>query len=675
MNRSVRRSGGSQMRLNAALVMLTLLSFPALFCAAEESPDLVPPDPELEMAAPQDPVEPGESRLTRADLEAWLDGFMTYALPRGDIAGGVVVVVKDGDVLLKKGYGFADVEAQKPVDPDLTLFRPGSVSKLVTWTAVMQQVEQGRLELDTDVNTWLDFQIPERDGQPVTLRNIMTHTTGFEEQVKGLMGAGDEVADLGEHLRSWVPERIFPPGETPAYSNWATALAGYLVERVSGMSFDDYVDENIFAPLEMTHSTFRQPLPERLEEHMATGYPRASEPGKPFEVIGGLAPAGAMSSPGADMGNFMIAHLQKGAFRSNRILAEETAELMHGTPLTILPDVNRMLLGFYETNRNGRRVIAHGGDTQWFHSYLHLFIDDGVGIYMSFNSSGKEGAVGALRNSLFQQFADRYLPGDQQDGDVDEDTALEHARMIAGSYGNSRRSESNFFGILNLLGTVKVVANEDGTISLPLVAQLGGADRWREIEPFLWREVNGKNLLAAEVADGRIVRFSFDAVSPFMMFEPVPAHKSPGWLLPALIAGFGALVLTTLAWPAAALIRRHYGARYSLAGRDAKAHWWVRTLAVAVAALCIAWGVTVSMMLTDLSLLSPDLDGWLWVLQVLSLVLFVGGAIIGLWNAWVVLTGNRRLVAKLWAVVLALSFLAILWVALVYDLIAFDVNY
>jgi len=160
-----------------------------------------------------------------------------------------------------------------------------------------------------------------------------------------------------------------------------------------------------------------------------------------------------------------------------------------------------------------------------------------------------------------------------------------------------------------------------------------------------------------------------------MMFEPVPAHKSPGWLLPALIAGFGALVLTTLAWPAAALIRRHYGARYSLAGRDAKAHWWVRTLAVAVAALCIAWGVTVSMMLTDLSLLSPDLDGWLWVLQVLSLVLFVGGAIIGLWNAWVVLTGNRRLMAKLWAVVLALSFLAILWVALVYDLIAFDVNY
>src|SRR5690606_9332332 len=133
--------------------------------------------------------------------------------------------------------------------------------------------------------------------------------------------------------------------------------------------------------------------------------------------------------------------------------------------------------------------------------------------------------------------------------------------------------------------------------------------------------------------------------------------------------------LTTLAWPAAALIRRYHGARYSLTGRDANAHWWVRMLAVAVAALCIAWGITVSMMLADLSLLSPSLDGWIWVLQMLSLVLFVGGAVIGVWNAWVVLKSNRRLVAKLWAVVLALAFLAILWVALVYDLIAFDVNY
>jgi CubicO group peptidase (beta-lactamase class C family) len=661
------------MRLFSALAALALLV--STMSVAQEAPDLVPPDTELEAESPEDVVESPESRLTRADLESWLDGFMTYALPRGDIAGGVVAVVKDGEVLLQKGYGYADVEEQKPVDADLTLFRPGSVSKLITWTAVMQNVEQGKIDLDADINTYLDFEIPERDDQPVTMRNIMTHTTGFEEQVKGLMGAGEEVADLGEHLQRWVPERIFPPGETPAYSNWATALAGYIVERVSGMSFDDYLDQRIFEPLDMSHSTFRQPLPDRLEQDMSKGYAVASEPPKPFEIIGGLAPAGSMSATGADMANFMIAHLQKGEFKATRILEEETAELMHGTPLTILPEVNRMLLGFYETNRNGRRVIAHGGDTQWFHSYLHLFIDDGVGIYMSFNSSGKEGAVGFLRTALFQQFADRYLPGDAMDGEVDTDTAREHARMIAGSYGNSRRSESSFFSLLNLVGTVKVVANEDGTISVPLVAQLGGADSWREIAPFLWREAYGKNLLAAEVADGRVVRFSFDAVSPFMMFEPLPAHKSSAWLLPALAAGLGAMLLTTLAWPTAAFVRRHYGARYGLTGLDAKAHRWVRTAAVAVLVLWVAWGVTISMMLADFSLLSPDLDGWLWVLQILSLSVLVAAVAIGAWNARVVLKSERRRLAKLWAVVMALSFIAILWVALVYDLIAFDVNY
>ena len=122
--------------------------------------------------------------LNRADVEAWLDGFMPYALERGDIAGAVVVVVKDGQVLLQKGYGYADVAKRTPVDPETTLFRPGSVSKLFTWTAVMQLVEQGKLDLDADVNEYLDFEIPARDGKPVTLRQIMTHTAGLEETAR-----------------------------------------------------------------------------------------------------------------------------------------------------------------------------------------------------------------------------------------------------------------------------------------------------------------------------------------------------------------------------------------------------------------------------------------------------------------------------------------------------------
>ena len=618
------------------------------------------------------PVAP---ELTRADAEAWLDGFLPYALGSADIAGAVVVVVKNGEVLLQKGYGYADVAARKPVDPALTLFRPGSVSKLFTWTAVMQLVEQGKLDLDADVNEYLDFRIPARDGKPVTLRNIMTHTAGFEEQVKGLMTTGKPLHSLDQQLSDWVPERIFAPGTTPAYSNYATALAGHIVARTSGLSFDDYIEQHIFAPLGMQQASFRQPLPAKLEPHMSKGYPLASKDDKPFEIVG-PAPAGSLSASGADMARFMIAHLQKGAFGSGRILQETTAELMHGTALTLMPRVHRMLLGFYEEDANGHRIIGHAGDTQWFHSDLHLYIDDGVGLFFSVNSPGKEGAAGRIRTALFQQFTDRYLPGPTLDGTVDAKLAAEHAQLMTGTYDNSRRMQSSFFRLMGLAGGVKVSVNEDGTLNVPMARNIAGVPiKWREIEPFVWREVNGNSLLAAQVQDGRVVQFSFGGLSPFMVFEPSPATTSASWLLPVLLAGVAALVLTTLAWPISALVRRHYGAPYRLSGRDAQAHRWIRIVSSVVIVVLLAWVVTIAKMMGDLNLLTARLDGWLWVLHLLSAVVFVGAAIAGVWNALVVVRGARKWYAKLWAVVLALALLVVLWVAFAFNLVAFNVNY
>ena len=198
--------------------------------------------------------------LDKSDVDAWLDGFFPYALQKGDVAGAVVVVVKDGQVLTQRGYGFADVKAHKPVDPETTLFRVGSVSKLFTWTAVMQLVEQGKLKLDVDVNQYLDFKIPPYEGKPVTLRNIMTHTPGFEESLRKLDQSGTPPPALGDLLKRWIPHRIFAPGETTAYSNYGAALAGYIVERVSGEPFDTYVDRHVFAPVGIAHASFRQPL-------------------------------------------------------------------------------------------------------------------------------------------------------------------------------------------------------------------------------------------------------------------------------------------------------------------------------------------------------------------------------------------------------------------------------
>ncbi|MDQ2701409.1 MAG: beta-lactamase family protein [Pseudomonadota bacterium] len=618
----------------------------------------------------------GVPALTRSDVEAWLDGFLPYALASGDIAGAVVVVVDDGQVLLQKGYGQADLATHEPVDPEATLFRPGSISKLFTWTAVMQLVEQGKLDLDADVNQYLDFEIPARDGKPATLRQIMTHTTGMEEQIRALITASEsEITPLGEALKHWVPERIHDAGTTPAYSNYATAVAGYIVERVSGESFDDYIDKHIFAPLGMAHSSFRQPLPPALLANMSKGYAKASE-GEPkeYEFIS-LAPAGSLASTGADMARFMIAHLQRGAYGDARILGAETARKMHTTGQASVGPLNRMMLGFYETSVNGHRAIAHGGDTQWFHSDLQLFPDDGIGVFVSMNSSGREGATGHIRYALVRNFADRYLPGKPAPAaGVSGEVAKQHAAQIAGTYTSSRRPETTFMSLANLLGPVKVLANEDGTISVSLALGANGAPRkWREISPYLWQDVASADRLAADVVDGRVTRFSLEPYAPIMVFQRLSAWDALA--MPLLVASLVILLLTVLAWPVSALVRRHYGVPYRLAGADARAHRLVRIAALLSLLSIGSVFALVLAMFSDLAMTSPDTDGLIIALRLFALVALPLAAVVAVWNAWHVLRRPRRLLAKLWALLLALACLFALWIGIANHLIGFGANY
>jgi CubicO group peptidase (beta-lactamase class C family) len=621
-------------------------------------------------ASAQAPTMPAPA-LTAGDAEAWLDGYMLHALQAGDVAGAVVVIVKDGEILVEKGYGYADVDKHVAVDPKHTFFRWGSTSKLFTWTAVMQLVEQGKINLDADVNQYLDFVIPAYGGMPVTMRNIMTHTAGFEERLTGLIGVeSDGIVPLGEFLKRYVPARIFAPGATPAYSNYATALAGYIVARISGVSFDDYVDKHVLEPLAMSNSTFRQPLPERFKANLSKGYPAGSLPAQPFEIVG-PAPAGALTSTGDDMAHFMIAHLQNGRYGASQILKAETAERMHHTALTIIPGINRMLLGFYEDNVNGHRVIAHGGDTQWFHSDLHLFIDDGVGLLVSLNSTGKDGAAEGIRNLLFHGFADRYWPAATvAASSLDARTAADHARMIAGRYAGSRRPETSFVSLVYMLSQTTVNDNGDGTIAVSTATSPSGVPlKWREIAPFLWRADANHDLLGAQVADGRIVRMSFGENSAIQMFDRVHWWQSAGFWLPLLALGLGALLLTSIAWPVSALTRRHYGASPPLSGSDAWALRGVRLACLGAATVFLAWTSLMLAMTSNLELISR-LGGCVAPLLVVSAIVFPLAAALGYWNAWVVLRGGRTWYAKLWAVLLAVALSVMLWAAFAFHFIS-----
>jgi CubicO group peptidase (beta-lactamase class C family) len=614
--------------------------------------------------------------LTADDVNAWLDGYMPYALHTGDIAGAVVAVVKDGQILTERGYGYSDVAKRAPVDPKLTLFRPGSVSKLVTWTAVMQLVEQGKIDLDADVNQYLDFKIPARDGKPVTMRNLMQHVAGFEEQAKNIMSEDPKGPGYEALLKQWVPERVFAPGTTPAYSNYGASLAGYIVQRVSGETFDDYLDKHIFEPLDMKHSTFRQPLPAELVPLMSKGYELASDDPHVFEIVG-PAPAGSLSSPAEDMAHFMLAHLQNGEYHGKRILRPETAEMMHNSPLTMLPPLNRMELGFFETNINGREVIGHLGDTQYFHTSLHLFLKENVGFYVSFNSPGKAGAAGSLRNALFQDFADRYFPGNANETEsrVDDKTAAIHAAMLKGRWANSRGSRSNFVAAVGLIDQTKAGVNAKGELVLPFPGLNAKPRHWVEISPFLWRDTGSHDLLAAKVVDGKAVRFSFDELSPFMVFERVPWYQNSAWLLPLLCASLAALMITGLSWPIAAIVRRRYGAALALDPKSLRAYRLSKIAAIVIFAALATWALTVTLMLKDINNLSAKFDSTVRFAQIFGIVAFIGGFGVMLWHLWTVWSGVRRWPAKVWSVVLVVAAFFVLWVAFAFNLIGFGLYY
>jgi hypothetical protein len=408
---------------------------------------------------------------------------------------------------------------------------------------------------------------------------------------------------------------------------------------------------------------------------MCRGYRVGSGPAGPYELVG-PAPAGALAATGADMARFMIAHLQDGAYGNARILSPATAELMHRTELRVLPPLHSALLGFFQRNLNGRRVIAHEGDTQYFHSVLSLFADDSVGVYLSVNSTGKEGAAGPIRTALIETFTDRYFPAPEDTRSVPAKVAAEHARLMAGVYQSSRRIQSTYLSLVGLLGQVTVIATDSGTITVPAFQGLNGQPkRWHEVAPLLWREVGGKERLAAKVENGRVVKFSVDEVSPFTMFQPVPWWKSSALLVPLLSGAAAVLLLTAIAWPVAAVVRRRHGVALGLTDREAWGYRMVRIACVATLLILVAWAAMVAHLATELFFFSSRLDPWVMLLRVSSLVLLSCAAILGVWNCRVVWTGKRSRLAKGWSLVLALSFLVVFWVSAGFRLIGFGTNY
>ena len=558
--------------VRARLALLVVIALSTI--AITSSPGLAQAPSSRTVGAPENPREvrgPTDGR----EVEAFVDGVVKQQLEGYEIPGATVSVVRGGEILFAKGYGQADVEAEKPVVADETLFRIASTSKLFTATAVMQLVERGKLDLDEDVNAYLDdVEIPDTyPGRPVTLRHLLTHTAGFEEDFTGTGARGASgVEPLGEYLAGKTPARVRPPGEAMAYSNYGMSLAGHVVEEVSGVPFARYVEENVTRPLGMDSTTFDQPPAGGLRERVATGYerPQGPEPvAGPFEYID-ETPAGSASTTATDMARFMISHLQDGRYGDARILREATAREMHERQFTAHPRMDGMAYGFMEGTTNGERVLEHGGNLLRFHALAAMLPERNVGIFVAYNSYGEGGDFAGYE--LLEAFLDRYYPeatpppAPEPSAEGFADGTSGNAERVAGGYRSTRSNESGFEKVFTLLGGPRVTANGDGSITttgVPVQGDFTGPEqRWVEVEPLLFQAEGGYEHVAFEEdRGGRITYLSGEVGGPTSVSEKVPFYGARGLHLGLLAGSFAVFALTVPGWPVGAGISRWYGRR------------------------------------------------------------------------------------------------------------------
>jgi len=486
-----------------------------------------------------------------AEMEAFVDGVIAAQLESLHIPGAAVAVVADGKLYFAKGYGYADLKKSRKVDPETTLFRIGSVTKLFTWTAVMQLAEQGKLDLKADVNTYLKaFKTPTTFREPITLTHLLTHTPGFEDYVLGLFSYDPaSLKPLGEVLAAELPARVRPPGQLSVYSNHGSALAGYIVQEVSGMSWEDYVEKNILTPLAMEHTTPRQPVPAALTLDLVQSYKYAGGRFQPqgYEFVPTRA-AGSMSASATDMARFMIAHLQNGEYRGNRILSEATALTMHSPLFTNAHGLSPILHGFGSGTLNGERTIGHDGGMVCCFTLLTLLPERNTGFFVTYNCDTANQALGGFQKA----FMDHYYPPPEIEELKPAKPVLDRVAQCAGEYSSLRRSFTSLTKLAAIMETINVRVDPEGYL---VTAGAGeGPKKWVEVEPLLFREARGQKRLAfrADAAGNitHLVRGSANAFVKLRWYETAAFHRA--------VAGISLFMMLSalVAWPIVACCLR-----------------------------------------------------------------------------------------------------------------------
>ena len=499
-----------------------------------------------------------------AELETFMDDYLAAQMAAHHIPGAVITVVKDGDVFFSKGYGYADLDNQIPMDTAQTVLTTASLGKAFTAVGVLQLYQQGTIDLHDDIRPYITaYQLETTYDDPLTFANLLTHSDGFEARMIGVAAqTADDILPLGEALETYAPTQLYPPGDYMTYGDYAASMAGYLLQEISGLPFETYMADNILSPLGMTSSTFDQNLPDEIASRLAVGYEYDENDGQqhPVPIFHiQYTPAGGLRTTAADMAPFMLALLNEYSYQGASILNEESIQMMHTQQFAPAPDMAGITYGLFEHFENGQRVLLRDGDGVGTRSRMFLLPDQEMGVFISYNSGDSN-----LRLDIISAFLDRYFPADNDNAPIPMVDYQQRVAQFAGTYRPLQADATSFGKSMYFFSQlVEARVTEEGYLSIATAGMGGeqsspmggfeGTSLWVEVEPLHFEQIDGKGQLAfLQDASGNIVQM-VSGQGYHATFAKLPWYESQSFqmILIQLVALLliTAVLSTFIVWP------------------------------------------------------------------------------------------------------------------------------
>ncbi len=393
------------------------------------------------------------SKSELSDLNEFIDSLVLVKMEEYHVPGTSLAIIQDGRKIYTKGYGFADLSNGREVNADLTGFRIASVTKTLTATAVMQLVEKGLLDLHTPIDEYLpDRNFSFLGDQSITMHHLLTHTAGFDLTDTGDAALkSEDVIPIERLVRYHMPSIVHPPGTVYSYSNFGYTLAGYIIQVISGIPYEEFISRNILIPLKMNNSNMSQPLSAPFADNLSKSYRWTDRQIEIQRDFTNTVPGGGLISTASDMSRYMQFHLNQGMLDSVRLLNKSNHQILTTQQYGSEGTKYGICYAFHENGWTGRRCLEHTGGQLGFLTLMTLIPETKTGIFITHNSRENAGAFRYdLARAIFDTLLfrkERYINLPASDNFTEKE-----AIKYEGNYIQLNRPHSTFEKIGTLFG-------------------------------------------------------------------------------------------------------------------------------------------------------------------------------------------------------------------------------